>query len=109
MQTVSIHSLRGNNLRKNALKGVALAITKRGVLIGIFVPVAPAWVEHLIDYNWSDIHQSIVEGEQSLPTASAVATLDDVIPQGDIIDHEQGQGQVYRTPKRTESFERLQA
>ncbi len=127
METVSIRNLRGSNLRENALKGKPLAITNRGALIGVVIPVAAAWVEHLIDYNWSHVRQSIVEGEQSLLAVPAVATLGDVIPESDAIGYEQGQvhktpqklalllaaavfgGTAAQAPQSTETLERLQA
>lgn len=107
MQTVSIRSLRGTNLRENVRKGLPLAITNHRVLIAVFLPLAAARVEHLIHYNWPHVAQSVVEGEQSLHTASAVVTLDDVISHEDDIGYEQGQ--VHKVRQRTGSFERLQA
>ena len=69
METVSIRNLRGKNLSEKALMGRPLAITNRGALIGVIIPVTPAWVEHVIDYNWSHVRQSIVEGEQAIPAS----------------------------------------
>jgi hypothetical protein len=107
MKAISIRNLRRNGPRDNALKGMPLAITNRGALIGVFVPVAAAWIEHLINYNWSHVRQSIVEGEQSLSTAFSVVTQDGTIPEEDTIDYEQGQAR--RARQRTESLERLQS
>jgi antitoxin (DNA-binding transcriptional repressor) of toxin-antitoxin stability system len=72
METVSIRNLRGKSLRENARRGRPLAITNRGALIGVLIPVGPAWLEHLIDYNLSHIHQSITEGEQAIAAERAV-------------------------------------
>jgi hypothetical protein len=80
METVSIRNLRGESLRENALKGKPLAITNRGALIGVVIPVAAAWVEHLIDYNWSHVRQSIVEGEQAIAAGTPMITIQNVVP-----------------------------
>jgi hypothetical protein len=83
METVSIRHLRGADLRDSARTGKPLAITNHRVLIGIVIPVAAAWVEHLIDYNWSRVRMSIAEGEQAAATDTPLATLDDVIAEAD--------------------------
>ena len=79
METVSIRDLRGVTLRDRARKGKALAITNHRVLIGIIIPVVPAWVEHLICYNWSHLRQSIAEGENALAGSVPIPALPDVI------------------------------
>jgi antitoxin (DNA-binding transcriptional repressor) of toxin-antitoxin stability system len=81
METVSIRNLRGTSLRENARRGKILAITNRGALIGVVVPVAPAWLEHLIDYNLSHVQQSIAEAEQALAADAPMVTIGDVIGQ----------------------------
>jgi antitoxin (DNA-binding transcriptional repressor) of toxin-antitoxin stability system len=77
VETVSIRNLRGDSLRYQASKGL-LAITDRGALVGVAVPVAPAWLEHLIDYNLSHVHESIAEAEQAI-AGTPMVTLQDVI------------------------------
>lgn len=79
METVSIRNLRGRNLRENVRRGRLLAITNRGALIGVLVPVGTAWLEHLIDYNLSHIQQSITEGEQAVAVGEPAVTLQHVI------------------------------
>ncbi len=98
METVSIRNLRGESLRENALKGKPVAITNRGALIGVIVSVASAWVEHLIDYNWSHVRQSVVEGEQAIAAAVPMITIQDVVP--DEKDTGDKEGQSRRTPDR---------
>lgn len=78
METVSIRNLRGDSLRDQASKGL-LAITDRGALVGVAVPVAPAWLEHLIDYNLSHVHESIAEAEQAIADGTPMVSLQDVI------------------------------
>ena len=126
METVSIRNLRGESLREYALKGKLLAITNRGALIGVVIPVAAAWVEHLIDYNWSHVRQSIVEGEQAMAAETPMITIQDVVTEENAAGHQEGQprytperlalplaaamvgGAVTQTPESEEILERLQ-
>ena len=126
METVSIRNLRGESLRENALKGKPLAITNRGGLIGVIIPVAAAWVEHLIDYNWSHVRQSIVEGEQAMAADTPMITIQDVVTKKNAVSYQEGQarntperlaltlaaamvgGTVAQTPESKEILERLQ-
>lgn len=79
METVSIRDLRGESLRQYAGKGKVVAITYRGGLIAVAIPVSPAWLEHVIDYNVSYIQQSIDESEKAIATWAPMVTLNDVI------------------------------
>jgi hypothetical protein len=79
METVNIRNLRGKYLRENALRGKPLAITNAGALIGVVIPVAAAWVEHLIDYNWSHVRQSLNEGEQTIAAGMPLTTIQDLV------------------------------
>jgi hypothetical protein len=90
METVSIRNLRGESLRENATKGRPLAITNRGALIGVIIPAVAAWVEHLIDYNWSHVRQSIVEGEQAITVGAPVITIQDVVPEENAAGYQEG-------------------
>ena len=80
METVSIRNLRGESLREKAAGGVPLAITNRGALIGVVIPVAPAWLEHIITYNLSHVEESVAEAEQAMANKPMV-TLHEVIEQ----------------------------
>src|ERR1700733_5223586 len=79
METVSIRNLRGKSLREHTLTGKPLAITNRGALVAVVIPVAATWVEHLIDYNWSLVRQSIAEGERAIAAKTPLTTIQDVI------------------------------
>jgi hypothetical protein len=79
METVSIRNLRGKGLRENALKGNPVAITNHRVLIGVVIPVAAAWVEHLIDYNWSHVRESIAEAEEAMTAGRPVVRIEELI------------------------------
>jgi len=126
METISIRNLRGRNLSEKALQGRPLAITNRGALIGVVIPVTPAWVEHVIDYNWSHVRQSIAEGEQAIADAAPMVTTQHVIPKNDQASPRTGEalktperlaltlaaamvgGTVAQTPETKEVLERLQ-
>jgi len=89
METLSIRDLRGARLRESARLGRPLAITTHRVLIGVFVPVAAAWVEHLIECNWSHVQQSIAEGEQAIASDdSRLITPDEVVGRSDVAGSE---------------------
>ncbi len=89
METLSIRDLRGARLRESASHGQPLAITNHRVLVGVFVPVAAAWVEHLIECNWSHVQQSIEEGEQAIASGdSRLITPDEVISKSDAAESE---------------------
>jgi hypothetical protein len=81
MESVSIRNLRGESLRESADEGKLLAITNRGALIGVVIPVAAAWLEHLIVHNLSQVQQSIAEAEQAIAAATPMTTIQDVIGQ----------------------------
>jgi len=81
VESISIRNLRGKSLRDKALEGKLLMITNRGALIGVVIPVASAWLEHLIDYNLSHVQQSIDEAEHAMAADRPMASLKDVIAQ----------------------------
>ena len=123
MDTVKIRELRGTDLQRRTRSGRPLALTNRGNLIAVLVPVTRAWVEHLIDYNWSHVRQSIDEGERAMAAGEPMATLDDVMAQPGPGD-ERGRpapellvpvvaavigGAVMQPPETTETLERLHA
>jgi antitoxin (DNA-binding transcriptional repressor) of toxin-antitoxin stability system len=126
METVKIRELRGAALRERARSGEPLAITNRGALTGVIIPVTQSWVEHLIDYNWSHVRESIDEGEQAMADGLPMVTLDAVVgsgARGD--DREEGPrvperlavplvaaiagGTVIQPPETREALERLRA
>jgi antitoxin (DNA-binding transcriptional repressor) of toxin-antitoxin stability system len=125
METVSIRNLRGSALRERARSGEPLAITNHRVLIGVMIPVAAPWVELLIDYNWSHVRQSIVEGEQAMAVGKPSTTIQDVVDEPDVPGPgEEGlntperpavplvaaltDGTVTQTPESKEALRRLQ-
>ena len=75
METVSIRDLRGATLRDRAREGKPLAITNHRVMIGVVIPVVPAWVEHIVCYNWSHVRQSIDEAEGALADGRPMTAL----------------------------------
>jgi hypothetical protein len=127
MESIKIRELRGTALRERARDGQPLAITNRGALVGVLIPVTQAWVEHLIDYNWSHVRQSIAEGEQAMAAGTSMLTIDDVVAQADARGyHEERRhgsperlavplvaavvgGTVMQPPETRETLERLRA
>jgi antitoxin (DNA-binding transcriptional repressor) of toxin-antitoxin stability system len=127
MESVKIRELRGADLRERARSGKPMAITNHGALIGVVIPVTQAWVEHLIDRNWSQVRQSIAEGEQAMASGTSMPTIDDVAVQADARGYDEGPGQstperlavplvaavvggsVMQPPETRETLERLQA
>ena len=123
MDTVKIRELRGTDLQERTRSRRPLALTNRGSLIAVIVPVTRAWVEHLIDYNWSHVRQSIDEGERAMAAGDPMATIDDVMAQPGPRDGRGQQapellvpvvaavigGTVMHPPETTETLERLHA
>jgi antitoxin (DNA-binding transcriptional repressor) of toxin-antitoxin stability system len=123
MDTVKIRELRGTDLQKRARSGRPLALTNRGTLIAVIVPVTRAWVEHLIDYNWSHVRQSIDEGERAMAAGEPMATNADVMAQPGPADGRGREapellvpvvaavigGTVMQPPETRETLERLHA
>jgi hypothetical protein len=111
METISIRDIRGERLRETARKGKLLGITNRRALIGVFVPVAPAWVEHLIDYNWSNVQQSVAEGARAMALGKPLADVSDVTsttePQAKLVAAVVGES-VTATPETEEAIRGLQ-
>jgi hypothetical protein len=58
------------------------------------IPVTQSWVEHIIDYNWSHVRQSIVEGEQEMADGTPMLTIDDALaqPSAPVLDEKQAHG-----------------
>lgn len=106
METISIRDLRGADLLNRARQGRTLAITNRGALIGVAVPVAAGWLDHLVDYNWSRVQQSIAEGERAMAGPQPMRTLDDVTREAEkpalLLDAAVVGGTVTQTPESAE-------
>lgn len=83
MEKMSIRSLRGRTLRSHARKGEWLAITNHRVLIGIVIPAAEGWVQHLIRHSWPQVRQDIDEAENAMAAGSRMATIQDITPRPD--------------------------
>jgi|SRR5580700_2074449 hypothetical protein len=79
METVNIRSLRGTSVAKTVGDGKPLAITNNKALIAVVIPVARAWVEHVIDRNWSQVRKHVEEGEKARASGAPMDSLDDVL------------------------------
>lgn len=110
MESVGIRDLRGAALRQNAYKGEPLAITSYRVLVGVLIPAASGWVEHLIRHNWAQVRQNIADAEQDLAASDWVTTIEDALPDpavplaAAVVDKT-----VTQTQASTQTVERLQA
>ncbi len=121
METVSIRELRGATLRERAREGKALAITNHRVMIGVVIPVVPAWVEHIVCSNWSHVRQSIDEAEDMLAEGKPMTVLSGISTAADAAGHgappraaiplvaDLDGGTVVQTPQSKETLERLHA
>jgi hypothetical protein len=116
METVSIRDLRGAALRDRAREAKPLVITDHRVMIGIVIPVVPAWVEHLVGRNWWHVKQSIDEAEGALADGKPMTALPDVSaarpgasprPAIPLVADLVGET-VVQTPRSKETLERLQ-
>src|SRR5262249_44348592 len=86
METISIRNLRGSVLQELARSGEPLGISNHRVLVGVMIPVAAAWVEHLIDYNWSQLRHDIDTGERAMQGPMPLVTLDSAVAEADATD-----------------------
>jgi hypothetical protein len=92
METVSIRSLRGTSVRKSVGAGKPLAITNNKALIAVVIPVARAWVEHVIDRNWSQVRQHVEEGEKAMASGAPMESLVDVLAGAEVSGANSGHG-----------------
>jgi antitoxin (DNA-binding transcriptional repressor) of toxin-antitoxin stability system len=83
MEKISIRDVRGKALLDRARKGEPLAITNYRVIIGVIIPAAEAWAQHLICQNWPAVQQSIIKAEEALAAGGPMATIEDEIPEPD--------------------------
>jgi hypothetical protein len=79
MKTIKIRELRGSTLEEYARAGELVGLTRDRALIAVVVPMVQAWVEHMIDHNWSRVMQSVAAAEEDLNREADVVTLDDVL------------------------------
>ena len=99
METISIRDVRGKALLDRARKGEPLAITNYRVLIGVIIPAAEGWAQHLICQNWPYVGQSITEAEEAMAAGSRMTTLQEMIPEPDLADGTKPPGDA--TPDRS--------
>jgi antitoxin (DNA-binding transcriptional repressor) of toxin-antitoxin stability system len=83
METIKIRDVRGKALLDRARKGEPLAITDYRVLIGVIIPAAEAWAQHLICQNWPHVQQSIAEAEAAMADGGRLTTVQDEVGPAD--------------------------
>jgi hypothetical protein len=86
METIKIRELRGSTLEEYARKGELVGLTRDRALIAVVIPIVQAWVEQLIDQNWSRVMHSVATGETELASPAKMTTLDDVLGEADLRD-----------------------
>ena len=99
METIKIRDVRGKALLDRARKGEPLAITDYRVVIGVIIPAAEAWAQHLICQNWPHVQQSIAEAEAVMDGGGRLTTLQDEIPGPDSGDD--GNQRAHSRPGKT--------
>lgn len=73
---VSIRELNGDMLEDAAEQGDILGVLNNGQLSAVLVPVTPAWVDRLIDYNVSRLMQSVEWGEKTIEAREPLRSFD---------------------------------
>jgi hypothetical protein len=79
MKMISIREMRGSELEKYAQDGELVGIKNYRELIGVLVPLTPAWMKHLIDDNRSRIEQNLGEAEEEMAAGKPMVTLEDLL------------------------------
>jgi hypothetical protein len=78
MKSIKIREMRGSKLEDAARAGELVGLTRDRALIAVVVPMVQAWVEHIVDQNWSRILQSAASAEDAIAAEARLPTLDDV-------------------------------
>jgi antitoxin (DNA-binding transcriptional repressor) of toxin-antitoxin stability system len=109
METIRIRDVRGKALLDRARKGEPLAITDYRVLIGVIIPAAEAWAQHLVCQNWPHVEQSITAAEAAMDGGKRMITLQDEIPGKPAVALEAAivDGVVAQTPQGREVIRQL--
>ena len=74
MKTIKVRDLRGAALEEHCRNGDLVGVTRDRALIAVIVPMMQAWVEHLVEHNWSRIYENTRAAEASLGAASSSIT-----------------------------------
>jgi hypothetical protein len=100
VKTIKIRDLRGSVLEQLARNGDLVGLTRDRALIAVVIPAGQAWVEHLVDRNWSQVTREIAEGEAELAAQGPLSTLEDA---GSGVDGPgTADGDEYRSVTRTQ-------
>jgi hypothetical protein len=79
METIKIREVRAEPLERAAGAGRLLAVTRDRALIAIFVPMVQAWLEHVVEHNWSRLQRSAELDRARNVKGAAVTSLDAVL------------------------------
>src|SRR4051812_8223070 len=83
MKTIKIRELRGSTLEASARADELVGLTRDRALIAVVIPMGQAWVEHLVEQNWSRVMQSVATAEAELSSGAELSTLEDVLDTAD--------------------------
>lgn len=83
METIKIRDLRGSVLEQHARNGQLVGLTRNRALIAVVIPAGQAWVEHLVDRNWSQVTKDVAEGEAEVVGQSPLSTLEGTVSGAD--------------------------
>ncbi|MFC6161197.1 hypothetical protein [Kribbella jiaozuonensis] len=79
MKTIKIRDLRGSTLEAHARNGDLVGLTRDRALIAVVIPAGQAWVEHLVDRNWSQVTKEIAAGEAAIAGPGSLPLADEVV------------------------------
>jgi antitoxin (DNA-binding transcriptional repressor) of toxin-antitoxin stability system len=79
VKTIKIRDLRGSTLEEHARKGELVGLTRDRALIAVVIPAGQAWVEHLVDRNWSQVTRAVSEGEAEAASSDPLTTLEEAL------------------------------
>lgn len=82
MRMVNIRDLRGPVIEELSESKQLAGVTNNRVLAAIIVPVGEAWVDHLVEANWSRVYQNVAEGTYDRASTSQLVTLEDATLDG---------------------------
>jgi antitoxin (DNA-binding transcriptional repressor) of toxin-antitoxin stability system len=79
MKTIKIRDLRGPAMEESARAGELVGITRDRALIAVVVPMGQAWVESVIEHNFSRVIHNIDRAEAEADEHQPLVGLDDVL------------------------------
>ncbi|HEY5852529.1 MAG TPA: hypothetical protein VIW24_00380 [Aldersonia sp.] len=82
MKTIKIRDVRGSLIEELAQSTELVGITSNRVLVGVLCPISRAWLEHVVEMNFSRLQQNIARGEAEIAAGRTGATLAEALVEG---------------------------